>query len=88
MDAFCGFARGIRGKSEELGVFSVEIRAFSGQFFNHLFKLLGENCFRPAPSAEPRSEYIRVFQNSRATFIRDNSVFLSGQKQPREAPGR
>ena len=32
MDAFCGFVRGIRGKSEELGVFPVELRAFSSQF--------------------------------------------------------
>ena len=32
MDAFCSFVRGIRGKSEELGVFSVEMRAFSSQF--------------------------------------------------------
>ena len=32
MDAFCGFVRGIRGKSEELGVFYVEMRAFSSQF--------------------------------------------------------
>ena len=31
MDAFCGYVRGIRGKSEELGVFSVEMRAFSSQ---------------------------------------------------------
>ena len=28
MDAFCGFVRGTRRKSEELGVFSVEMRAF------------------------------------------------------------
>ena len=32
MDAFCGFARGTREKSEELGVFPVEMRAFSSQF--------------------------------------------------------
>ena len=32
MDAFCGFVRGIRGKSEELGVFPVEMRASSSQF--------------------------------------------------------
>ena len=32
MDAFCGFVRGIREKSEELGVFPDEMRAFSSQF--------------------------------------------------------
>ena len=32
MDAFCGFVRGIRRKSEELGVFSVEMGASSSQF--------------------------------------------------------
>ena len=31
-DAFCGIVRGIRGKSEELGVFSVEMRAFPSKF--------------------------------------------------------
>ena len=32
MDAFSGFVRGIRGKSEELGVFSIEMRFFSSKF--------------------------------------------------------
>ena len=32
MDALCGFVRGIRRKSEELGVVSVEMQAFSSQF--------------------------------------------------------
>ena len=32
MDALCGFVRSIRGKSEELGVVSVEMRTFSSQF--------------------------------------------------------
>ena len=32
MDAFCGIVRGVRGKSDELGVFSVEMRGFSSQF--------------------------------------------------------
>ena len=32
MDAFCGFVRGITGKSEELGVLSVEMGAISSQF--------------------------------------------------------
>ena len=32
MDAFWGFVRGIRGKSEDLGVVSVEMQPFSSQF--------------------------------------------------------
>ena len=32
MDAFFGFVRGIRGKSEELGVVPVEMRYFFSQF--------------------------------------------------------
>ena len=44
MDAFCGFVRGIRGKSEELGVFSVEMRAFSSQFSTTSWE---NNLFRP-----------------------------------------
>ena len=32
MDAFCGFVRGTRRKSEELGVVSVEMGAFTSQF--------------------------------------------------------
>ena len=32
MDAFCGFVRGTRRKSEELGAFPVEMGAFSSQF--------------------------------------------------------
>ena len=43
MDAFCCFVRGIRGKSEELGVFSVEMRFFSSQFQPPL----GRFCFGP-----------------------------------------
>ena len=39
MDAFCGFVRGIRGKSEELHVFPVENAGFFQPIFNHL---LGE----------------------------------------------
>ena len=32
MDAFCGFGRGTRRKSEQLGVVSVEMGAFTSQF--------------------------------------------------------
>ena len=32
MDAFCGFGRGTRRKSEELGVVSVEMGALTSQF--------------------------------------------------------
>ena len=64
MDAFCGFVRGIRGKSEELGGFSVEIRGFSSQFSTTSWEMF----LWPAPLTEPRLEYIRFFQNSRATF--------------------
>ena len=65
MDAFCGFVRGIRRKSDELGVFSVEKGRFFQPIFNHLLR---ENFIWPAPLAEPPPEYIRFFQNSRATF--------------------
>ena len=66
MDAFCGFVRGTRRKSEELGVVSVGMGAYQ-PIFNHL---LGENkiFIWPDPLAEPRSVYIRFFQNRRATF--------------------
>ena len=60
MDAFCGFVRGNRGKSEELGVFFVEMRAFCSQF--------SATSWDARPLAEPPPEYIRFFQNSRATF--------------------
>lgn len=50
MDAFRGFVRGTRRKSEELGVVSVEMGGFYQPIFNHL---LGENFYWPAPLAEP-----------------------------------
>ena len=65
MDAFCGFVRGIRGKSEELGVFYVEMRAFSSQFSTTCWEKI---FFGPPLWLEPPPEYIRFFQNSRATF--------------------
>ena len=64
MDAFCGFVRGTRRKSEELGAVSVEMGAFTSQFSTTSWEI----CFLARPLAEPRSVYIRFFQNSRATF--------------------
>ena len=45
MDAFCGFVRGIRGKLEELGVFSVEMGTFSSQFSTTSWE---KNLFGPS----------------------------------------
>ena len=47
MDAFFGFVRGVWGKSEELGVFSVEMRAFSSHFSTPLGRIFYFYLARP-----------------------------------------
>ena len=84
MDALCGFVRGIRGKPEELGVFPVEMRAFPGQFSTTSWEKIFETCAR---LAEPPPGVYRI-PPKQPGYIRVKSVFLSGQKPPREAPGR
>ena len=65
MDAFYGFVRVTRRKSEELGVVSVEMGAFTSQFSTTSWEKF---FIGPPLLAESRSVYIRFFQNSRATF--------------------
>ena len=82
MDAFCGFVRGTRRKSEEVGVVSVEMGAFTSQFSTTPW----ENFFIGPPLwlSPPGAHQIPPEQPG---YIRVKSVFLSGQKPSREAPG-
>ena len=80
MDAFCGFVRGTRRKSEELGVVSVEMGAFTSQFSTTSWEKF---LFGPPPLAEPYQIIPK-----QPGYIRVKPVFLSGQKPSREAPGR
>ena len=83
MDAFCGFIRGIRGKSEELGVFSVETRAFSSQFSTTSRE---KSLFGPPLWLSPDR---CIADSSKTAGLHSRQArFLSGQKPQREAPGR
>ena len=75
MDAFCGFVRGIREKSEELGVFFVEMRVSSSQFSTTSWekKLFGP----PLWLSPPRS----VSDSSKTAGLHSRQVrFLIGAK--------
>ena len=83
MDAFCGFVRGTRRKSEELGVFSVEMRAFASQFSTTSWE---KNLFGPPLWLSP--DRCMSGLPKQPGYIRVKPVFLSGQNPQREAPGR
>ena len=84
MDAFCGFVRGTRRKSEELGAFPVEMGAFSSQFSTTSWEKI---FIGPPLLAEPRSVYNRSFQDSRATFA-SSPFSYRGKSQNVRIPGR
>ena len=73
MDAFCGFVRGIRGKSEELGVLSSKCGLFPANFQPPL----GRFFLWPAPLAEPG----RSIMASRTAGLHSRQArFLIGAK--------
>ena len=83
MDAFCGFGRGIRRKIQELGVFSVEKRAFSSQFSTTSWEKIS---FSPPLWLEPPRS---LSDSSKTAGLHSRQVrFLIGEKPSREAPGR
>ena len=74
MDAFCVVVRDIRGKSGELGVFSVEMRAFPSQFSTTSWEFF----FWPAPWLSPDRCIIAAFKT--AGLHSRQARFLIGAK--------
>ena len=82
-DAFCGFVRGTRRKSKELGVVSVEMGAFTSQFSTTSWEK-----FFIGPPLWLSPDRCNQILPKQPGYIRVKPVFLSGQKPQREAPGR
>ena len=71
MDAFCGFVRGTRRKSEELGVVSVEMGAFTSQLSTTSWekKIIGPPLWLSPDRCIPDSSKTAGLHSRQARFL-------------------